>query len=496
MNSTHTGEALFQAILDDPDDDAIRRVYADWLDDEGQYERAEFIRVQLDLSQIDEDDVRRPMLERRERELLGRHEREWLGQTFKEAAAGVCFGRGLPAKLVADLPLLLRNGEELFHACPLTSLTLMGPITGLLLDRLGECPHLSRVREFAVRPDCVRVSDLPKVLKCFPSLRKLDLELNAIGTDGVRALLGAPAARGLRSLNLTAAHVNATSVEMLCRAEALANLECLILDENGLGSSATQFLVGAKHLGNLRRLSLAHNRLSPTCARDLAQSPHLRNLTSLDLSNNSLGHDGLVELTRSPYLTHLKELDLGSTQVTPPALGHLSPLLARLRRLSLHGNHLGQGGVEALKRNRVCPPLVMLDLSGNEIGDDGARSLGDWPALSALRELRLGVNGVRAFGLRPLLFSPQMGPLRTLMLDGNRLGDMGGQVLARWPGLKGLRHLDLRGTGIGDIGAGELLGALGELDFLSLLDCDLSPEMKGRFREAQDAGRIITLAIN
>ena len=42
------GELLLKAILDNPDDDAVWLVYADWLEEHGQSARAEFIRVQID----------------------------------------------------------------------------------------------------------------------------------------------------------------------------------------------------------------------------------------------------------------------------------------------------------------------------------------------------------------------------------------------------------------------------------------------------------------
>lgn len=41
-------EALLAAVLTNPDDDAPRLVYADWLQEHGQPERAEFIRVQIE----------------------------------------------------------------------------------------------------------------------------------------------------------------------------------------------------------------------------------------------------------------------------------------------------------------------------------------------------------------------------------------------------------------------------------------------------------------
>src|SRR5437868_14865571 len=74
--SMPTEEAFIQAIIADPDDDAPRLIYADWLDEQGESERAEFIRVQIALARMDEDDERRPELEVRERNLLARQEEQ------------------------------------------------------------------------------------------------------------------------------------------------------------------------------------------------------------------------------------------------------------------------------------------------------------------------------------------------------------------------------------------------------------------------------------
>ncbi len=47
-----TEEALLKAILCDPEDDAPRLIYADWLDGEGHSDRAEFIRVQCERASL------------------------------------------------------------------------------------------------------------------------------------------------------------------------------------------------------------------------------------------------------------------------------------------------------------------------------------------------------------------------------------------------------------------------------------------------------------
>ncbi len=50
MTETITERALLAAIIANPDDDQPRLAYADWLEENGQTERAEFIRVQIELA--------------------------------------------------------------------------------------------------------------------------------------------------------------------------------------------------------------------------------------------------------------------------------------------------------------------------------------------------------------------------------------------------------------------------------------------------------------
>jgi uncharacterized protein (TIGR02996 family) len=75
-------QALLNAILAEPDDDNVRLVYADWLDEHGEQERAEFIRVQIEIKPYKKgelapgccltcpDPERHDYLRERERELL------------------------------------------------------------------------------------------------------------------------------------------------------------------------------------------------------------------------------------------------------------------------------------------------------------------------------------------------------------------------------------------------------------------------------------------
>jgi len=89
--------ALFAAICDAPDDDAPRLIYADWLDEHGDPERAEFIRIQCRLAEFQRLVEQRSLdtslaargineLDPREQELLGAHARRWFdGPWFNES---------------------------------------------------------------------------------------------------------------------------------------------------------------------------------------------------------------------------------------------------------------------------------------------------------------------------------------------------------------------------------------------------------------------------
>ena len=72
--------ALLDAVLREPEADAPRRAYADWihtLGGGGNLARADLIRVQLDIETVDENDRSWPELARRERELLSQWRTTW-----------------------------------------------------------------------------------------------------------------------------------------------------------------------------------------------------------------------------------------------------------------------------------------------------------------------------------------------------------------------------------------------------------------------------------
>ena len=74
-----TADAFLRAVCESPDEEGPRLVFADWLEENGDPERAEFIRVQCRLEHTPEDADERPDLEGRAAALLERHRDAWVG---------------------------------------------------------------------------------------------------------------------------------------------------------------------------------------------------------------------------------------------------------------------------------------------------------------------------------------------------------------------------------------------------------------------------------
>jgi uncharacterized protein (TIGR02996 family) len=138
-------EAFLRAIRANPDDDLVRLVFADWLDEQGEHEPAEFIRVQCEL-----EPIRHRLEDRRTQELIRREEdleSHRFGTAFEFDAQlmhpeGIGYRRGLPDWLVVSLDTLLSRGPNLLAAYPTIRELAVFDIEGRGPD-LAACPLLA-----------------------------------------------------------------------------------------------------------------------------------------------------------------------------------------------------------------------------------------------------------------------------------------------------------------------------------------------------------------
>ncbi len=309
MNS-HDG--FLNAINADPDDDVPRLIYADWLDDQGEPERAEFIRIQCRAATLPWEDER-DALEDRADELLRRHEDEWLA-SLGSAARSCEHHRGFLARVYPR--------PEDYSQC-----------FGAL---------------FGVGPACTVCFDVSRggaPEEAFPSLdaeRLIGLDLSGWPPEtAARWLDRAGSLARLRSLDISLrfsssiSEAQTESALQLLQRESLPCLQSLALRGWGITDARLSSLIHAEILSGLKLLDLrANHSISDDGLRWLASSPALTALETLSLGD--VTERGMHLLSESPHLARLSNLELEFLHGDPgPAVGALasSSLIGRLEAL-------------------------------------------------------------------------------------------------------------------------------------------------------------------
>ncbi|HXG10589.1 MAG TPA: TIGR02996 domain-containing protein [Gemmataceae bacterium] len=198
-------EAFLQAICDAPEDEGLRLIFADWLEEHDD-PRGEFIRVQCALAHLDEDDPRRAALRLREHELLANHETEWVGPLL-EFVDGWQFRRGFVEQVVLTPQAFLAHADVLFRLAPLRHVHLYrrNYITPGEVRPLARSPFLSRLATLRLNSDRGLRDDGVRLLAESPALANLtclDLRYNWICNEGARALAASAHLERLHSLKL------------------------------------------------------------------------------------------------------------------------------------------------------------------------------------------------------------------------------------------------------------------------------------------------------
>lgn len=359
----HAG-AFLEAILETPDDDAPRLIFADWLDDAGQPDRAEFIRLQIERARLHPAAARVRAILRREAELRSQHELTWVGP-IPRLAARWRFHRGFIEEVSLSIQLFLDYGEELFRSAPIRRVRFqdVGALPGLLqlfpdnVERLADL--LSRVRvldfnrAYLTEPAGLALLRLPKL----PRLEGLHLANNALTAAGVDALADSPVLSTVTTLEFTSASPTRETLEILLRSRHLRQLQHLLLARTTThGDRVVSILHDPRvYLPRLRTLALGHTSLSADGLGELVTAPQASRLESLELSFNPLGPAGARQLARAPHLKRLTWLNLSRTG-------------------------LGDEGAKILASAELFPQLLGIDLSLDRVGDDGGRALAECPA--------------------------------------------------------------------------------------------------------------------
>lgn len=316
-------QALMRGILAEPEDDAPRLVFADWLEENGQQPRAQHIRQQCRAARLPEGDPGRAALCAEADALEAKHLGEWLGplspENCRNPNKGGHFERGLLSWWYCTVAAFVakKHQQEAAQWFP----------------RLG-------VNRICLREASKRAEALAEApaLAWTPYLRWLRSNAE---DDAVTALARSPHMGLLSHLDLTHPRCTDTALTALAKSTALPRLRGLYLSECNWGGRFTArglqrildserlsalcelgLTHGAPHKLNavelarsggfvrLKRLTLAGGWAGPAAIAALADNPHVAGLECLDLSGNELDEAAALKLAGSPHLAGLKQVVL------------------------------------------------------------------------------------------------------------------------------------------------------------------------------------------
>jgi uncharacterized protein (TIGR02996 family) len=100
------GLALWREILDRPGEDLPRRIFADWMADNGDPARAEFVHSRLDRASLPAGDPRAEELFALEEATLAIHGPSWEAEFSRSMRQKIEYRRGLAEVFTADADAL------------------------------------------------------------------------------------------------------------------------------------------------------------------------------------------------------------------------------------------------------------------------------------------------------------------------------------------------------------------------------------------------------
>jgi uncharacterized protein (TIGR02996 family) len=286
-------EALIQTIIDNPDDDVPRLVYADWQEEHGQIAHAELIRVQCALAvRPTSKDYNRSKLRDREKKLFKSPEfRDGLRKT-------IAYKRGF-------IPYLLLDGwesERLLEQGDIARLQLDRVLTfGIMIrhhyrrppkpdwvNRFLEYPWLHRIEYLLFESNYLQASDFQSLSTSphFFRVKRIHFDYSEIPIETFADLLLSPSFRSLKGIDLT-----------------------------------MFFALGDE---KPNRITQVDNTYVNEMIQRVAQSPQIRNWTRFIINAPGVGETGMTAILESPYLDNIEELGFEQASIS-------SPLMQRLR---------------------------------------------------------------------------------------------------------------------------------------------------------------------
>ncbi len=407
---------FFNNILEDPENIPLRLVFADWLEEHGQPDRAEFIRIQCEPSQS-VDAVRR------QDELLRRWEDEWR-EPYDDLPGRLVFRCGMPEGIDIDTDSFLRNAQELFERLPLLHVQLRNVSRGL---------------------DAFLRSEWPS------GLRSLSLRGEQLSIEEVGQLVHAPSLENLIELDLSGTVLCAKRVGALAQTSSLTGLDKLILEDTRLRAASLKKLVQSPVFRQLSQIWITASDFSQEEWATLMESQVVGRSLRVRSRDAPKDSDALLQqVAGSPVAQVWTRVVVTDRRTLDAVLD--SPHFRNVRELCLrmHGKH-EKALLQRLSHSSLYQQLRRLEVRYGSWPADILEILAAAPEPARFRSLELPTNKkITTRGLTAMRAAGQLRGIESLVLGGTGCGPTLTALLCDHDDFVDLRRLDVSHLNGGD----------------------------------------------
>jgi uncharacterized protein (TIGR02996 family) len=333
---TSEDEAFLAAICHNPADDLPRLVYADYLEEHDQPERARFIRLQCELAQMTEKHPDWNGLILDEIELRERFEPKWCIPGLRGVQH---FNRGFVEVIQTSAEWLLNCDSSLFRHVPLRELRLV--TMDRFVNEITQLEVLDRVEILTLNNNSLGFGGLEQLLQTRPldRLQRLELRNCMIWPDAIATLVNSRQAVHLQTIDLSGNPVGDLGIEHLAQSN-MPNLRGLIIRGD-----------------EMDQRDCLHSRAAEIFSDSQSRIKELR---YLDWGDQYIGDEGLLHLGASLNFQHLEKLRVPFNEIGVSNTRSVAQFLSSAK----------------------MPKLELLDLSGNTLSQDAAQAMLRWPGLA------------------------------------------------------------------------------------------------------------------
>ncbi|MCA9174634.1 MAG: TIGR02996 domain-containing protein [Planctomycetales bacterium] len=309
-------DELLAAIYADLDNDQPRLVYADWLEEHGDVDRAAFIRAQCELARLPFWSAERGLLRNTIDQLYARNKRKWTRDLKGTKIREYEFRRGFLDHIVLNGRTSVPFAGKIFEAYPTVQSVKINALRPVF-DELLETPWLPQVRRLNLINNSIGMKRTIALAECdrLQHLTALNLHSNKIGSRGMRAVMHSESLRSLRHLVLCHDEIGAADdIAQLCGGRCGIGLESLVLVQMGFERDSVDTLnqlFTAVDFPNLRYLNAAENSFCARPASDESLAPFLDTENFRRLEHfviDLLSGENLARLSGHPHSANLRSL--------------------------------------------------------------------------------------------------------------------------------------------------------------------------------------------